>query len=381
MTFLSRMVCGVLGAATLNFAPAAPVFADEQPTLTENGVISGTMDIAFKTRTQKDDSGKLEKDSAKLGVKDEYTVNLNVGNTTEFVGTIQRQPELKIKLVGMEAQAGALLYDINLAVLNPNNLSQKKTVGKWVGSVPMDADTNVLDLSGGKDAANRLRMAVDTVGAAQGFTDHFDGKLVGKQAKGDNWKNKVVSFTFERVIGKKKVKIEAKQTDPVKFDNVVLAKGPSAIYPSTKVNGRMDYDYDTGNWYINGLSFKYNLDGTDYEDVLSGSVKWMEDPNRAQNGKGWYEFNLRFNEDKYAAASSEADAFAEMSEEEAFFAVDNSIPALTGRMDYVDTMIPGTEMPSGSKITYKLNANKLTKQQIMNFFKLWMLAVGPVNDE
>jgi hypothetical protein len=375
------MICGMLSAATLSFAPAAPLFAAELPTLTESGVISGTMDIKFNTRTQLDKSSKLEKGSAKLGVKDEYIVNLNVGNTTEFTGTIQRQPELKVKLVGMEAQAGALLYDINLSVLNPRNLSQKKTVGKWVGGVPMDGETNVLDLSGGEDVANRLRMAVDTVGAAQGFTSNFSGKLVGQQAKGDDWKDKVVAFTFERVIGKKKVKIEAKQTDPVKFDNVVLAKGPSAIYPTTRVNGRMDYDYDTGNWYINGLSFKYNLDGTDYEDVLSGSVKWMEDANRAQNGKGWYEFNLRFNEDQHSAASTEADAFAEMSEEEAFFAVDNSIPTLTGRIDYVDTMIPGTETPSASKITYSLNANKLSKQQIMNFFKLWMLAVGPVNDE
>jgi hypothetical protein len=28
-----------------------------------------------------------------------------------------------------------------------------------------------------------------------------------------------------------------------------------------------------------------------------------------------------------------------------------------------------------------LHANKLTKQQIMAFFKLWLICVGPTNDE
>ena len=32
-------------------------------------------------------------------------------------------------------------------------------------------------------------------------------------------------------------------------------------------------------------------------------------------------------------------------------------------------------------MTYHLDANKLTKQQIVNFFKLWMVCVGPTNDE
>jgi hypothetical protein len=70
-----------------------------------------------------------------------------------------------------------------------------------------------------------------------------------------------------------------------------------------------------------------------------------------------------------------------MTDEEAFFAVDNSLPCLTGTINYVDTFVPGTTTPSSSKVTYNLNANKLTKQQVMNFFKLWMICVGPTNDE
>jgi hypothetical protein len=32
-------------------------------------------------------------------------------------------------------------------------------------------------------------------------------------------------------------------------------------------------------------------------------------------------------------------------------------------------------------VTFNLNANKLTKQQIMSFHKLWLVCVGPTNDE
>ena len=104
-------------------------------------------------------------------------------------------------------------------------------------------------------------------------------------------------------------------------------------------------------------------------------------PDRATNGKGYYEFNLRFNEDKNKPAQGEGAAFDAMSGEDAFFAVDASIPCMTGRIEYVDTFISGGTTPSSSKITYHLNANKLTKQQIVNFFKLWMVCVGPTNDE
>ena len=53
-----------------------------------------------------------------------------------------------------------------------------------------------------------------------------------------------------------------------------------------------------------------------------------------------------------------------------------------------DTRRHGFDLSAGlfieggeSGVTYNLNANKLTKQQVMNFFKLWMIAVGPTNDE
>ena len=115
--------------------------------------------------------------------------------------------------------------------------------------------------------------------------------------------------------------------------------------------------------------------------MVTGTIKWIEDPDRATNGKGHYDFNLRFNEEKNKTASSESAAFANMSQEDAFFAVDNSIPCLTGKVEYVDTFISGGTTPSMSKVVYHLDANKLNKQQIVNFYKLWMVCVGPTNDE
>jgi hypothetical protein len=200
---------------------------------------------------------------------------------------------------------------------------------------------------------------------------------VGKAEK----KEGLASFTYKRLVGNKTVSFTVKKSDPMRFERLVLAQGPATVYPRTTVNGRLDYDYETGNWITDGIRFAYTLNGKEYNDVITGTIKWVEDPQRATNGKGQYEFNLRFNEDKNKPAQSENAAFDKMSEEDAFFVVDNAIPCLTGTIEYVDTLSGSIEAPTASKVTYNLNANKLTKQQIMNFFKLWTIGVGPTNDE
>jgi len=374
---LPRPLTALALAATVLVAPLT--WAADPPTLTENDVVSGTMTIDFGTRTRLDTTGKLAAGSPAEGSRDVYTFDLNVATTTQFAGSIERQPRLSSSVLGREIQPAALQYNATLAVRNPSNLQEKRTVGKWVGAVPIDAQ-GVYLLDGGAAAGSPLRIAIDTVGSAQGFTDNFGGRLVGKPVEKKGLVQEV--RTFSRMIGGRQVNIQVKGSDPMRFDNVALAAGPARIYPRTVVNGRMDFDYETGNWYTDGLRFRYTLDGQDREDLVTGSIKWVEDANRKQNGKGRYEFNLRFNEDKNRPATSETAAFAKSSsEEDAFFAVDTSVPTLTGTVDFVDTMVPGREAPSASKITYHLNANRLTKQQVMNFFKLWMLAVGPTNDE
>lgn len=358
-------------------ALAAPAtFAQSEP-LTEDNVIAGTMDIDFGTRTKLDSSGDLKEGSAAIGAQDIYKFSLRVAQTTEFTGEITRQPNLFTKTLQRRKQDASLGFSIDLSVLNPKDMKQKKTVGKWVGLVPIDTASGAFDLAGGTTKERPLRIAVDAVGKASAFQDHFAGRLVGKAEK----KETLAAYSFKRLVGNKTVTITVKQSDPMRFESIALAKGPAENYPRTMVTGRLDYDYETGNWYTDGIRFRYMLDGKEFEDVVTGSIKWVEDSDRAVNGKGFYDFNLRWNEEKNKSSGTESKAFEAMSEEDAFFAVDNTIPCMTGRISYVDSMISGSETPGGSKVTFGLNANKLSKQQIMNFFKLWMLAIGPTNDE
>lgn len=361
---------------------AGVAWANTGNQITEDGFISGSMSIDFGTRKSFDSSGKLAEGSPAEGAQDVYNLNLNVAKTTEYAGKITRKPRLVSKMLGREVQPASLTYDIGLAVRNPANLEQKKSVGKWVGQVAID-EKGVYDFGSGSATASQLRMAIDAVGKAQAFVGGFAGKIYGKDlSRKGEIESRISEYT--RLVKGKTVKVTAKKVDPLRFSGLVLGEGPALVYPRTQVDGNLDYDYDTGNWYTNGIRFRYMLDGKEVEDLVTGSIKWVEDPSRATNGKGQYEFNLRFNEAKNTPASDESAAFADSQAEDAFFAVDNSIPALTGTISFVDTLqssADGEPSVSSSKVEYKLNANKLTKQQAVNLFKLWMVIVGPTNDE
>ena len=72
--------------------------------------------------------------------------------------------------------------------------------------------------------------------------------------------------------------------------------------------------------------------------------------------------------------------FAAATDESAFFATNDTVPALVGRMNYQDTM-------SGDSVTYSkvdidLVGNRLNKQQVMNLYKLlFFTCVVPFNAE
>jgi len=311
-------------AAVLTGAVAFGAAAQTPPTeVTQKGAIKGTMEIDFPTRYQLDGSG-----NPKPGVKDAYKLQLSVTQLLEFGGTIYRVPRLTsesgIVAAERETQGNQLEYSIDLSVLKPDDPTQKKAVGKWVGVVPIDAE-GVYDLAGTTKSPHRIQ--VDAIGKVQAFTEKFGGSLSGKP----HAQKEAKAVQFVRKIANKEVKIEVRNSDPMRFDSVVLAPGPLPSYPKTVVSGNLDYDYDTGNWLTNGVRFHYTLEGKDVEDIVTGTIKWVEDPARESNGKGHYEFNLRFNEAKATPAPSEADAFANLSDEDAFFAVDNKMPALVKR--------------------------------------------------
>jgi hypothetical protein len=374
---LASLAAAAMLAVPLSLAPAPAAYGQTQPEqITENDIINGTMSIDFATRTNLDTSGDYRDGSPTIGAQDKYKFDLFVAKTTEFSGEIVRQPNIYTKTLQRRKQDAKLGFSIDLFVLNPKDLKQKKAVGKWVGTVPIDAATGAFDLAGGKALESPLRIRVDAIGAAPSFEDFFRGKLIGKAEK----KEGLAAYTYKRVVGNKTIQVKVSKVDPMRFENIVLAKGPAESYPTTSVAGRLDYDYETANWLTDGIRFKYNLNGTDYEDIVTGSIKWVEDSDYDTSGKGYYDFNLRFNEEANKSASTEEAAFDKMSEEDAFFAVDNSVPCLTGRITYIDTFGDG-ETVASSQITYNLNANKLSKQQVMEFFKLWMIGVGPTNDD
>lgn len=380
-----KKTCSLIAGLAFLLVSQGLVSAQEIETITENGFISGSMNIDFATRKNLDTAQKFVDGSPALGSSDIYSLNLTVAKTTEFAGKVTRQPRLVSRIIGKEVQPAQLSYDIALAVRNPKDLTQKKAVGKWVGTVSIDKN-GVYDFGSGDPTSSQLRMAVDAVGKAQAFVGAFGGRVFGKgEEKKGLLTDKVTEYS--RLVQGKKVKIVVKKSDPLTFSNLILGEGPAQVYPRTVVNGNLDYDYETGNWYTNGIRFKYTANGTETEDLVTGSIKWVEDANRSSNGKGHYELNLRFNEDKFKTPSDEGAVFSgsESQSEDAFFAVDNSVPSMTGSMTYEDTFARSSSADEprvvSSKVAYSLNANKLTKQQAMNFFKLWMLIVGPTNDE
>jgi hypothetical protein len=185
---------------------AAPALGQAAEQITEQNFIAGSMDIDFGTRTNLDRSGDLKEGSAAIGAKDTYKFQINVAKTTEFAGSITRQPNLYTKNLGRRKQDAQLAFDVNLSVLNPKDIKQKKTVGKWVGLVPIDTASGAFDLAGGRSAERPLRMAIDTVGKQAGFTRHVPRKLVGKAEKKDS----LAAYTFKRVVGDKTYTINVK---------------------------------------------------------------------------------------------------------------------------------------------------------------------------
>ncbi len=350
--------------AAFVFSFGTLVSAQQTPDANPPTSVTGTMDINYVTRTSAGQDGG----SPRKGAQDIYKVDLVVNGNNQFQGTILRQPritQLKIRTI----QQPRYDFGVNLFVkLKDGN---KPNVGSWVGPMAVDEKTGAFILDAEGDRALRIGIT-----AGSGFTDSFGGRFYGKAADKSNLSWDSIKRTINGKVVEKKF-----QADPMKFEGVRLAKGPNPkMYPNAIVSGELTYDRETYNYYAKGLTFQYQTpDGKAANDAVSGTIKWVEDPNRASNGKGYYEFNLRFNEERVKPAKSDDQEFGGKSDDDLFFAIDKSIPALTGKVEYVDTM--AGETVTASKVTYNLTGNALTQQQVMNFAKLWIIAIGPVNDE
>jgi hypothetical protein len=373
-------IASVALAALVGLAPTTILANPFTDAATMPSAIKGTMKIVFDTRTDLDTTGRAAEGSPALGALDTYTLDLEVANSVLLRGTITRQPWIPSSILGRTLQDGVFDYDIRAILRNPSKPDQTVTLGGLVGATTLDGGGKYY-LAQPPEGKGPMRIAIDSVGPITGFTSPFAGEIQGRVPEQAGLMGladraaKQVNKTYTRVVDGKAVQHVVEGADPMDFLSVSLAQGPLAAYPESKLNGSIDYDAEEGIWYVD-VNASYSVEGQTQRDRYSGTIRWNEDPNRATNGLGLYEVNVRVNE----KVTTEADAFAASADAEAaFFATDVSVPGFTGKVSYVDTFDDETVV--ASVVTYAVDANSASKIQTMNFAKILLLMIGPFNDE
>lgn len=322
--------------------------------------IKGEIGIKFNTRTGPD------AERPRPGTTDTYQMAINVANSALFKGQIIARPFISNAL--SSNQTGQLTYEIDCDVINPNNPAQTRNIGRIFGTVPVDKQ-NIYRYSEGN-----VKVVVFGVGAAKGFESRFNGFALGKPPVASGLAK--IKQEAVRLVSSKGGAITLTKYDKMEFQNHVIPAGPVQIYPEATVTGTLFYDYGRSAWHFNNVNITYRTDGQPKMDILTGNIRWVEHPNRKANGEGRYDFDIRVNE----PPPTEAAVFAGTTDEAAFFAADDSNPALTGSMHYKDSMATGVVV--ASNVTIDLKGTKLSKQQVMNLAKLLFLtAVVPLNAE
>jgi len=326
---------------------------------TNSSFVKGTLDIRYNSR---------ETTPPKKGVKDVYTIEVNVANSALFRGTVTDQPQI---IEGMFSkgitQPRLLTYDVQCDVVNPKNPAQTKNVGKMSGNVPISSEGFYLYDKG------TLSVDILPIGRAAGFSSKFSGITVGKpMGRPANFletlQRQTVNIT--RTVGGKTTVVALKKYDKMEFRNHIIGAGPIAKYQAVTVNGDMLYDYDKDCWFFNNVTIQYVEDNNVKIDRVSGTIRWDEKVSA-------YEFDIRVNEPVAGAAA----AFESSGDDEsAFFETDTTIPALTGKMTYKDTVRGDTTL--ASKVDIDLVGNLLTPEQLMSLAKVIVFSsIVPMNSD
>jgi hypothetical protein len=339
------------------------LLASAQPT-NKPTFIKGTIDIRYLSRASSPPTP---------GIKDRYTLNLNMSDSSVFRGTIDYAPIIA-GAFDRVSQAASLNFQLECDVVNPANPSQTKNVGRMYGLVPI-SPAGVYNFNAGT-----LKVSVYPIGRAQGFESKFTGTAAGKPLikPSVSLVNRVKqeALSLSRSVKGQTVAVAVKSYDIMSFNQHKIGAGPVQYYPDAVASGTMIYDRDRVVWFFKDLTLTYSTEGRQMSDKLSGNIRWIESPHRKRNGEGEYQFDVRVNE----PPPNEANVFAGASDEKAFFETDDSIPALTGTMKYKDTF--NGETVTASAVAVDLTGNKLTRQQTMNLLKLILLSsVVPMNAE
>lgn len=360
---LPRLLLSLIAAAA--FALAAMAQAPIPATTAKSPQVTGTFNIAYNTRTQRDG------DKPKDGVADRYTLSINAADSVIFRGTIDHQPFLKNKV--SRNQPGQLTYGLEVVAVNPANPTQTRPVGRLYGTVPI-SDQNLYSFGEGN-----VQFGINRIGRAEAFESKFTGQAQGKPPAETGFLAKVKkeTQTITRQVKGQTVAIAVKRYDQMEFKNLVVGAAPTGLYPEVTVNGVLLYDYDRTCWLLQNLTLTYVApDGRQTTDRLTGSIRWIEAANRKTTGEGSYEFDCRVNEPPPSGAA----VFATATDVDAFFASDNEAPSLTGSMRYKDTMSGDTV--TSSAVTIALTGNRLSAPQVVNLVKvLFLVGLVPLNAE
>lgn len=314
------------------------------------------------------------------GVKDTYSINVNVSNSALLHGTIVDSPQILKGWISKDvAQKRSLRYDVACDIVNPKKPDPSDphnvlNVGRMYGNVPINYD-GTYDYDSGTLVTDILPLR-----SGSGFTSKFSGLAVGKPlVRPKNWlenlQRQAVSLT--RSVNGRKVTVVLKKYDKMEFRQHVIGAGPSMSYPQVKLNGEMLYDYDKSCWFLNNITVEYAVGDTVKFDRLTGLIRWVESPDRATNGEGEYQFDIRINEPSVSASAAFETPSSDDSE---FFESDNAIPSVNGTMKYKDTLKDDITM--ASSVSIDLTGNNITKQQLMNVCKMVIFAaVVPMNSD
>lgn len=376
-TIMASLAIGALAAA--NPASAQSGNRGLEVIAADKGRVTGEIVADFGSR----------KWAGATGV-DTYTVtNMKAADLMVMNGSISRTPEK------------SLTYSVKFDLFNPKNPAQ---VAKEAAILRGDV---VIDKSGRYDpGAGKLR--IDVVKGTQA-TYPFRGGLQGREVT--RWwelseqlkkAQAKAAKEYSRVVEGKTITIKVTNVDPLKFDGLVLGAGPFSYLPETTVRGSLDYDYELGNWLLdnNGLTLSYQLSDKAVNDRITGSIRFAEEAGSATvDGKkvdytGYYEYNLRFNEEAQKADAAFFDNDNASAEMDAFFSTaDQSKPGIYGRVYFQDSednckSVKDEESnsmkcvgPTKSVITYDLKTTGLTYAQLAAWMKIEQFVIGPFTDE
>ena len=368
----------LLATPSLAADAPAPINRGAEVIASDKARVTGQIVVDFGSRKQ----------SGATGI-DIYSINnIKVADLMVLSGSIQRTPEKNLS------------YSLKIDVNNPKNPAQiAKEVAILRGDVQIDENGRYLPSNG--------KLRIDIVKGNQSSSP-FRGVMQGRSVTrwweiGEQLKQaqKQASKVYSRVVDGKTIMIEVKNPDPLGFEGLVLASGPFSYLPETAVRGSLDYDYELGNWLTdnNGLSLSYQFGDKPVTDHVTGSIRFAEEEGNATvDGKsvpytGYYEYNLRFNENTVKADAAFFDGTNSDADVDSFFsAADQSKPGLYGKVYFQDTednckMATDAEGkikcvgPTQSVLTYDLKATGLTYAQLATWMKIEQFVIGPFTDE